>query len=503
MLKYLVFEDEITLYWDRIKTLTENEKFIVLRDGKPIGETKKTHFEMLGLTSETTFDLQVVFKAETGDVSVGKEKIVTKPTPTRLDVSKPPYNAVGDGVTINTKALQKALDDANEGVCVYVPAGVYLTGGLFVRSNTYLYIDKDATIQGTGNYKDYEPKIKSRFEGIERTCYQSLLNVGELDHTKGYTTQNVVIRGGGKLIGGGKELCFGIIERERELLKEYLETIKGNKEIENSNTVPGRARGRLIQASNVDGLVLSDVYLSNGPSWNVHFIYSKNVITSRCTIHSHGTTNGDGWDPDSSEDCTIFNTRFETSDDCIAIKSGKNPEGNIINRPTKNIKVFDCYAVHGHALAMGSEMSGGIDGVTVWDVDMSGACWGFSVKTIAKRGGYVKNVSIYDSIMSRVSFSSLYRCNLDGEPAPDVPFLGNYRIENVTLTGENYYISPDGEKFDEDVAVIELAGFDKPGHEIQNVSIVDCKILKHPKGKLPRAEILRVKNLEIKNLTVE
>ncbi len=503
MINYLVFEDEITLYWDRIKTLRTGEKFVVKVNGNTVGETVKTHYEMLNLKPQTTFDVEVSLIAIDGEKLVGKETLTTKQAPRRLDVSKPPYNAVGDGKTLNTKALQKALDDACEGVCVYVPEGVFMTGGLFVHSNTYIYIEKGGVIQGTGKYQDYEPKIKSRFEGIERMCYQSLLNVGELDHTKGYTTQNVIVRGGGKLIGGGKQLFDGIIERETELLKDYLETIKDDKEIETPKTVPGRARGRLIQAANVDGLVLSDVFLSNGPSWNIHFIYSKNVITSRCTIHSAGTCNGDGWDPDSSEDCTIFNTRFETSDDCIAIKSGKNPEGNVINRPTKNIKVFDCYAVHGHALAMGSEMSGGIDGVTVWDCDMTNACWGVSVKTISKRGGYVKNVAIYDSVISRFSVSSLYRCNLDGEPAPDYPKLSGYSLENVVMTGENYYVAPDGQRFPEDIAVIELAGFDKPGYEIDGVSIKNCKILKHPYGKMPRLEVLRVKNVKIENLDVE
>ena len=503
MLYSLIFEDEITLYWDRVKTLCKGEKFIINLDGRKVGESNKTHFEMLNLTPQTEYKVQVLLQTESGAQLIGEQTLATKPMPKRIDVSKPPYNAVGDGKTLNTKALQKALDDACEGVCVYVPKGVFLTGGLFVHSNTYIYCEKDGVIQGTGDYQDYEPKIKSRFEGLERECYQSLLNIGELDNTAGYTTKNVIIRGGGKIIGGGKQLCDGIIERETELLKDYLETQKDNKEIEHSKTIPGRARGRLIQASNVDGLILSDMYLSNGPSWNIHFIYSKNVITSRCVIHSAGTHNGDGWDPDSSEDCTIFNTTFDTTDDCIAIKSGKNPQGNIINRPTKNVKVFDCYALCGHALAIGSEMSGGVQGVTVWDCDMTNACWGVSVKTISKRGGFVKDLAVYDSVISRFAVSSLYRCNLDGEPAPDYPKLSNFHLENVVLTGENYYVAPNGERFPEDVAVVELAGLDKPNHEIDGVNIINCKVLKNPQGKLPRMEVLRVKNLKMENFEVE
>ena len=66
-----------------------------------------------------------------------------------------------------------------------------------------LYLDEGAVLQGTAQLVDYQPRIPSRFEGIERRCYSSLLNLGKMDHDDGYNCVSVVIRGKGPLAGGG------------------------------------------------------------------------------------------------------------------------------------------------------------------------------------------------------------------------------------------------------------------------------------------------------------
>ena len=95
-------------------------------------------------------------------------------------------------------------------------------------------------------------------------------------------------------------------------------------------------------------------------------IYCDDIQTDHCTFVSEGVWNGDGWDPDSSTNCTLFASEFFTGDDAIAIKSGKNPEGNEINRPCAHIRVFDCHSDCGHGICIGSEMSGGVEDVQIW-----------------------------------------------------------------------------------------------------------------------------------------
>lgn len=128
---------------------------------------------------------------------------------------------------------------------------------------------------------------------------------------------------------------------------------------------PARCRGRLINISNAERVVISGIHCADGPSWNIHMVYSRSIWTHHCRISSRGIWNGDGWDPDSSENCILFDTVFDTDDDMVAIKSGKNPEGNVVRRSSHRIRVFDCIARGGHGIAIGSEVSGGISDIAI------------------------------------------------------------------------------------------------------------------------------------------
>ena len=115
---------------------------------------------------------------------------------------------------------------------------------------------------------------------------------------------------------------------------------------------------RLICVMNGENITIEGVTIEESPCWTVHYIYCKNILCYDLTINS-SVIRGDGIDPDSSSDCYIYNCTFSNGDDCIAIKSGKNPEGNIIGIPTRNIRIIDCKFVKGHGISIGSEMSGG------------------------------------------------------------------------------------------------------------------------------------------------
>lgn len=444
--KSIVFDDEITLYWEKEDG---NKTYVVRRDGEIVGQTEKTHFSLKHLKPNGEYAISV------DDTELS---IRTKKKKKRIDVTA--FGAVGDGKTSNTRALQKILDDCAKDECVYFPAGTYLTGALDLHGDTELYLEEGSILQGVCEAEAYLPKIKSRFEGIECECYRSLLNAGKLDSKGGFSCENVVIRGGGTVSGGGKELCRNMIETERERLTEYLKANEAYvKTCENSDTIPGRARGRLVNISNCKNVVFSNITFQNGPAWNLHFVYSENITVFGCKIVSHGVFNGDGIDPDSSKNCVVFDTEFDTSDDCIAIKSGKNPEGNRIDRPCENIDVFDCRAVAGHGFSIGSEMSGGVKNVRVWDCDMRRCRYGLQIKGTPKRGGYVKNVSVRDCLVPCILVWSV-GYNDDGESAPHPPEFSDYRFENLTIFGRDY----DGE-----TRYVCLYGFEEKGYEIDGV----------------------------------
>ena len=331
------------LYWDKPAAAKAGAQYTVYLGGQPVATCGRTHFTLTDLRSQSDYQADVFF----GHQCVGSCVFRTTPIKNRLDVTEAPFWARGDGKTKNTAALQRAIDACSAGDAVYIPAGIYLTGALRLHSNMELYLDEGAILQGTAEIVDYQPRIPSRFEGTEMRCYSSLLNLGTLDHAAGPNCENVVIRGKGTIASGGRELAEKIIADEQEHLKDYLaEHAALVAECENERTIPGRVRPRLINMSNCRNVWVHGLTLKNGASWNQHMIYSDNITTDHCRFVSEGVWNGDGWDPDSSTNCTLFACEFATGGDAVAIKSGKNPEGNKIGRPSAHIYVFDCRSTH-------------------------------------------------------------------------------------------------------------------------------------------------------------
>ncbi len=482
MVRKIIFHDEITLWWE-LPQPPYAKKYDVELNGKFYTATENTHLTFVNLVADTEYEITIKMDERVFYC----ERLKTKTAKNTIDISLPPYNACGDGVTLNTKALQRALDDCTENDCVRIPRGVFLSGALKMHSNTELYLEEGAVLQGTEDVEDYLPKIPSRFEGLDLTCYSSLLNMGACDGYASTNCKNVVIRGKGRIVGGGVPLRNKIVEVERQRLKTYIEELGDKiKEYETLDTIPGRARPRLINVSNTDGFIITGVSIENGPAWNLHLLYSKNISVYNCTFRSKPHINGDGCDPDSCKDVAIFNCDFYVGDDCIAIKSGRNPDGNKVNRPCQDIYIFDCRAHSGHGISIGSEMSGGVKQVHIWDCDMRNCVFGSQIKATKKRGGYVRNVHVTRCILPLVMIWSV-PYNDDGESAGIIPALQDFYYKNCIITGKKVE-TPENSVCKH----ILLQGFDeKP---IENVSFENIQ-LKDDKEK--RLDILmkNVKNI--------
>ena len=473
MLNTLVFENTIIIYWDRID-LKDNARYKLLLNEKAVGFTRKTHYTFEGLTPLTEYQIKVFIESLDKCEEVGSLRVTTEAKKQRIDITQAPYCAVGDGKTLNTVSIQKAIDDCGKDDCVYIPKGKFLSGALRLHSDMELYLDEEAILLGSTNVNDYLPKINSRFEGLEMQCLSSLVNIGELDKNAGYTTHNVIIRGKGKIVGGGNILSQNVIDSESLVLQEYIQAL-GDKigEYERKDTIAGRVRPRLINISNAQNVVICGVGIEKAPSWNIHIIYSDNVVTCGCKFESFGIRNGDGWNPDSSTNCTIFNCEFEVGDDCIAIKSGKNPEGNIIGKPCKNIKVFDCKSEKGHGVAIGSELSGGIDGVYVWDCNFEKSLCGLHIKTTKKRGGYVKNVFVDNTKLASINIRTVHY-NDDGESSNEITVFDNIALNNIYIAGVIYLDEQRNEPCE--AIVIADQGFIMKRISMNNIIIGDSQL---------------------------
>ena len=487
---------DLIAYWDLTDCTGENDEFFVYLNGEFVLKTEKTHFTIRNLT-EKTGTVDIYTDNEKKILFYHKEyKLSEKPR--FIDISKAPYNAAGDGKTVNTDAIQKAIDDCKENECVYIPEGTYLTGALNLHDNMELYIEKGGILLGSTESTDYLPKIWSRFEGHEMECYQSLINMGDISNRDKISCENIIIHGGGKISGGGRPLAENVISVEKERLKEYMESLGDEiKTYETADTIPGRLRPKLINISCTKNVLIDNIEIANGSCWNVHMIYSENVVTCNCSFYSHNVWNGDGWDPDSSVNCTLFNCDFNTGDDCVAIKSGKNPEGNIIGKPCENIKIFDCRCADGHGFTIGSEMSGGVRDVYIWDCDMKNSIYGLEVKATPKRGGYVKNVYVWRCRIPRITMHSV-AYNDDGIAAETKPVFSDCVFENLTICGE---ARDWGQTEIKPCPAIQLVGFDED-YKIKNIVFKDIVLDNGHSSAEQTISLQHVENITLSNISV-
>lgn len=404
-------------------------------NGKAMGTTGRTNYVFNGLKPATAYTLEV---STAGVKSKGIFRFKTAAAGKVFNIVD--YGARADS-GVNTRAIQAAINACTPGGTVYIPKGTFVSGALFLKSNITLYIEKDGVLKGSSAAEDYLPMIMNRFEGWELKTYASLLNAGTLNRDGSYNVENMRITGEGTISGGGRKLGDAM-----------------------KNSGGLRVRGRLMCLMNCRNVCISGLTVTEPPSWTIHYIYSNNVTCHNLTIVTKGIPNGDGIDPDSSTDSYIFNCTFDTGDDCIAIKSGKNPEGFYVGKPTRNVRITDCNFIQGHGISIGSEMSGGVSDVLVQDCKAGALLHGMQIKGTKDRGGYVKNVTVRDCQLLQITIFSAVNYNNDGEPAPQIPAFENFTFRNIDLSAA-------GDK----EPVININGFKDPAHRLKNVQFINIK----------------------------
>ncbi|MDR6783365.1 exo-poly-alpha-galacturonosidase [Pedobacter africanus] len=400
----------VTLLWDKPLNYTHIQKYNVYLNGKKIAESAKTNYTATGLKPGTAYQFSISSVDDKGVSSKMSKQLIVKTAALSKIYNILNFGAKADDSTPDTKAVQKAIDACNSGGTVLVPKGQFIIGAIFLKSNMTLLIDKGGELKASPALNDYLPMVKNRFEGWELETYASLINAGKLDRKPVYNIENIAIRGEGKITGGSSELGNAMI---------------GAKGI--------RSRGRLICIMNAKNVNVQGLTLQDSHCWTLHYIYSDKVTCHDLNIRSTAI-NGDGIDPDSSTDSYIFNSTFSTADDCIAIKSGKNPEGNIVARPTVNVRISDCKFVKGFGLAIGSEMSGGVKNVIIRDCEVGNLKEGIQIKSRKDRGGYVEDVYVSDCDLLRIKIETTVAYNSDGESAPALPHFRNLVFSNMNMS---------------------------------------------------------------------
>ncbi len=282
------------------------------------------------------------------------------------------YGAIADGKTLNTGAIHAAVEACHRagGGTVYVPAGRFLTGAIFLKSNINLHLEAGAVLVFTDDVAEY-PVVNSRWEGVNRDVYASCIY--------GERIQNVSITGRGTLDGNGR------VWWERHRSKCGL-----------------HSRPKLVSFESCKDVLVADVKMINSPSWTIHPVRSDNITIHNVSIcNPSDSPNTDGINPESCRNVRISNCHIDVGDDCIALKAGTEESSDRI--PCENITITNCTMIHGHGgVVFGSEMSGGIRNVTICSCVFEGTDRGIRFKSRRGRGGVVEDVRVSNIVMTKV-----------------------------------------------------------------------------------------------------
>jgi polygalacturonase len=376
------------------------------------------------------------------------------------DVPITSHGAKGDGATDCTAAFRAAIDAcrAAGGGRVVVPAGRFLTGAIRLRSNVNLHLDEGATIAFRSEAAAYLPLVLTRFEGTELMNYSPFIYA--LDET------NVAITGRGTLDGQADAQHWwswrtGQTPARNRLIQMAVDGVPVAQRVFGDG--PSLLRVNFIQPYRCQNVLIEDVSIINSPMWEVHPVLCTNVIVRGVKIKSHGPNN-DGCDPESCRDVLIEKCSFDTGDDCIALKSGRNEDGRRLHTPIENVIIRDCDMIDGHGgVTIGSEISGGARNIFAEKCRMDSPRLDRALrfKNNAARGGVIERIAMRDVTVGEVAEAVVAADFFyeEGKNGAYKPVLRDVDVRNVTSRKSKY--------------AFLLRGFaDAP---ITNIRVQDCK----------------------------
>ena len=422
------------------------------------------------------------------------------------------FGGAGDGITMNTEAFRSAVVALTGmgGGHLVVPEGIWLTGPITLESNIDFHITSDAVVLFSPDKELYDI-VDTVFEGLDtKRCISPVNADGAV---------NISITGGGIIDGSGDAWrsvrrgkandaewerivsSGGFIDEKDNIWYPDTSYLRGYKICGSYNVPQGLEsedewenmktylRPVLVSFKNCRNVLLENVLFQNSPSWNIHPLMCKNVIINNITVRNPWyAKNSDGVDIDSCDGVVITDSTFDVGNDAICLKSGRDEDGRRRGRPCCNIIIDNCTVFHGYGgFVIGSEMSGGVNNVSVSRCRFLGTDAGLRFKSCLGRGGVVENIYIRDIVMHSIQTEPLlfdmyyrrkYLLNFD---TTALPVFRNIYVKNIICRGASRAMYING----------------IPDNNISGVTIEDCFI-----SSVRGADIRNVSSLVLKNITV-
>ena len=459
------------------------------------------------------------------------------------------FGAVPDGYKLNTKSINDAITAVNKkgGGVVLVPAGLWLTGPVVIKSNVNLHLAQGATLLFTADKSQY-PLVAANWEGLPQMRNQSPVSATD--------AVNIAITGKGIIDGNGdpwravksdkltasqwKKLVAsgGVLSEDKKTWYPSEGFMKGSKMPANPGMItPDRdaayyesikdfLRPNMVLFTKCKNVLLEGVIFQNSPAWCLHPLMCENLTVKNIFVKNPWyAQNGDGIDVESCKNVLIENSVFDVGDDALCMKSGRDAEGRKRGMPTENVIIRGCtvYASHG-GFVIGSEMSGGARNIYVSNCTFIGSDIGLRFKTTRGRGGVVENIFIKDIYMKDIPaeailFDMYYMAKdpvaLAGEKRelPKVEFkpvdettpsFRNFHISNVYCNGAEKGIFLRGvpEMHVKDIVLENMVLQADKGIDVQEASNITFRNIKViSKETNPVVDVIQSDNLVFDNIT--
>jgi len=408
------------------------------------------------------------------------------------------FGAAADGKTDSSEAIAKAIAAAVKagGGRVIVPPGEFLTGPIHLKSRINLHLEHGATLKFKTDPNAYLPAVFTRWEGMECWNYSPLIYAIDAEH--------IAITGEGTLDGQadmtnwwpwkgrwkGKDLNPPGTPTQKAARDRLNQMVNDNVPVDQRRFGDGDyLRPPFIQPYRCRNVLIEGVHIRRSPMWEINPVLCTNVIVRRVNIFSHGPNN-DGCNPESCRDVLIEDTIFDTGDDCIAIKSGRNNDGRRIGVPSENILVRRCQMKRGHGgVTLGSEISGGARNIFVEDCVMDSPELDRAIrfKSNAARGGVMENIFVRNVRVGTVADAAL-QIDFVYEEGPNGdhrPVVRNLVIENLVVDKARRVLDVQGFPSAEISGVrihnSVFRGITRDDTVIEaDVKLMDCQVLRQP-----------------------
>lgn len=381
-----------------------------------------------------------------------------------------------------TDAISAAIDAAHTagGGRVLIPAGKWLSGPIHLKSNIDLHLEKGATVFFSTDKNDYLPVVLQRYEGVETYNYSPMIYAHQVN--------NVAITGEGTLDAQGEHWWLWFQEHGAPDREQATQVPLDERQFGKGAGVEGM-RPNFVVFWKSENILVEGIELNNTPMWNLHMVYSKNIVVRDVKIDSKDAPNGDGIVLDSSQNALIEYNQVQTADQGVVLKSGFNTEGLQIDIPTENVVVRHFIAKNSgpntSGVVFGSETSGGLRNIFVHNALFQDSDRGVYFKTERGRGNDIENIYIRNATMKHIkyeaiSFNSFFTGPSATGPAPTVR---NIHISNITI--------------DTVPTALTLVGL--PEKWLENITLENVQIINAEMG----AKFTRVKNLVMNNVSIK